>query len=78
MTSGARIGILGGTFDPVHVGHVETALAAHRAMGLDRVLLMPSGIPPRGTSGSVEAAVRSPTLRANSSVSNPSASIFHR
>ena len=46
MTSGARIGILGGTFDPVHVGHVETALAAHRAMGLDRVLLMPSGIPP--------------------------------
>jgi nicotinate-nucleotide adenylyltransferase len=46
MTSGARIGILGGTFDPVHVGHVETALAALRAMGLDRVLLMPSGIPP--------------------------------
>jgi nicotinate-nucleotide adenylyltransferase len=46
MTHGSRIGILGGTFDPVHVGHVETALAAQRALDLDRVLLMPSGTPP--------------------------------
>jgi nicotinate-nucleotide adenylyltransferase len=46
MTSGTRIGILGGTFDPVHTGHVDTALAAHRTLGLDRVLVMPSGTPP--------------------------------
>jgi nicotinate-nucleotide adenylyltransferase len=46
MTSASRIGILGGTFDPVHLGHVETALAAGRALGLDRVLLVPSGTPP--------------------------------
>jgi nicotinate-nucleotide adenylyltransferase len=46
MTSGTRIGILGGTFDPVHVGHVETALAAGRALDLDRVLVLPSGRPP--------------------------------
>ena len=46
MTSGTRIGILGGTFDPVHLGHVETALAAARALALDRVLLLPSGVPP--------------------------------
>ncbi len=46
MTHGSRIGILGGTFDPVHVGHVETALAAERALDLDTVLLMPSGMPP--------------------------------
>jgi nicotinate-nucleotide adenylyltransferase len=46
MTSGTRIGILGGTFDPVHLGHVETALAAARALALDRVLLLPSGLPP--------------------------------
>jgi nicotinate-nucleotide adenylyltransferase len=44
MTS--RIGILGGTFDPVHLGHIETALAAARALDLDRVLLLPSGAPP--------------------------------
>jgi nicotinate-nucleotide adenylyltransferase len=42
----ARIGILGGTFDPVHVGHIATALAAHRALRLDRVLVLPSGTPP--------------------------------
>ncbi len=46
MTYGSRIGILGGTFDPVHVGHVQTAVAAERALDLDTVLLMPSGVPP--------------------------------
>jgi nicotinate-nucleotide adenylyltransferase len=50
MTSGTRIGILGGTFDPVHVGHVDTALAAQRALALDRVLVMPSGTPPHRSS----------------------------
>jgi nicotinate-nucleotide adenylyltransferase len=46
MTSGTRFGILGGTFDPVHLGHVDTALAAQRALGLNRVLVLPSGTPP--------------------------------
>ena len=46
MNHGARIGILGGTFDPVHMGHIETASAAHRALRLDRVLVLPSGTPP--------------------------------
>jgi len=50
MTSVTRIGILGGTFDPVHTGHVDTALAAHRALALDRVLVMPSGTPPHRSS----------------------------
>jgi nicotinate-nucleotide adenylyltransferase len=43
---GPRVGILGGTLDPVHVGHVETALAARRALALDRVLIVPSHVPP--------------------------------
>jgi nicotinate-nucleotide adenylyltransferase len=46
MNAGARLGILGGTFDPVHLGHVETALAAREALALDRVLLLPSHVPP--------------------------------
>jgi nicotinate-nucleotide adenylyltransferase len=50
MTSVTRIGILGGTFDPVHTGHVDTALAAHRALALDGVLVMPSGTPPHRAS----------------------------
>ncbi|MFZ0216570.1 MAG: nicotinate (nicotinamide) nucleotide adenylyltransferase [Candidatus Dormiibacterota bacterium] len=47
MTDGAeRIGIVGGTFDPIHLGHVELAEAARRCARLDRVLLIPAGVPP--------------------------------
>ena len=41
-----RIGILGGTFDPIHCGHVDAAVAARDTLRLDRVLLVPSHIPP--------------------------------
>jgi nicotinate-nucleotide adenylyltransferase len=46
MTRLPRVGILGGTLDPVHAGHLETASAARRALDLDRVILVPSRIPP--------------------------------
>ena len=41
-----RIGILGGTFNPPHLGHLALARHAHEALGLDRVFLMPSREPP--------------------------------
>lgn len=41
-----RVGILGGTLDPIHNGHIEIALAAMEELGLEGVLLMPSGDPP--------------------------------
>lgn len=44
--SGTRIGVLGGTFDPPHVGHLWLATLAADALGLDRVLLMPAARPP--------------------------------
>jgi nicotinate-nucleotide adenylyltransferase len=40
-----RIGVFGGTFDPVHTGHVETAEAVHRALDLDRTLLVVANEP---------------------------------
>lgn len=46
MNAVARLGILGGTLDPIHLGHLETALAARAALSLDRVIVMPSRIPP--------------------------------
>ena len=41
-----RIGILGGTFDPIHAGHVAMILSARRELRLDKVLLLPTGDPP--------------------------------
>jgi nicotinate-nucleotide adenylyltransferase len=46
MTADARLGLLGGTLDPIHVGHVETALAARQALGLELVHVLPSNVPP--------------------------------
>ncbi|MEO5896469.1 MAG: nicotinate-nucleotide adenylyltransferase [Vicinamibacterales bacterium] len=46
MNAGARVGILGGTLDPIHVGHLDTALAAREALGLERVVMIPSRLPP--------------------------------
>jgi nicotinate-nucleotide adenylyltransferase len=40
-----RIGVFGGTFDPVHVAHVVSAVEARRALTLDRVVLVPAGDP---------------------------------
>lgn len=41
-----RIGIMGGTFNPIHEGHIRMALNAREKAGLDRVLVIPSGNPP--------------------------------
>jgi nicotinate-nucleotide adenylyltransferase len=40
------IGILGGTFDPFHAGHLALARAARDQLGLARILVMPAAIPP--------------------------------
>src|ERR1700689_4116724 len=42
---GERIGILGGTFDPIHVGHLVAAVNARDAVRLDRVVMMVANVP---------------------------------
>jgi nicotinate-nucleotide adenylyltransferase len=41
-----RVGILGGTFNPPHLGHLVAAQEAYRELGLDQVLLIPASTPP--------------------------------
>jgi nicotinate-nucleotide adenylyltransferase len=56
-----RIGILGGTFDPVHLGHLIPAQYALEHLALDRLLLVPSAAPvhrPRHTPASPEHRLR--------------------
>jgi nicotinate-nucleotide adenylyltransferase len=45
-----RLGLLGGTFDPVHFGHLDAAAAACQALGLDEVRFVPSHDPPHRSS----------------------------
>jgi nicotinate-nucleotide adenylyltransferase len=44
-----RLGVLGGTFDPIHLGHVDAARAAETTLGLDEILIVTSHIPPHRT-----------------------------
>ena len=60
-----RAGVLGGTFDPPHLGHLVLAAAARRALALDRVLFVPAGDPWRKTGGAAvgRGAVSPPEAR---------------
>ena len=42
----ARIAIFGGTFDPVHRGHLAVARAALRRLKLEKLIFIPAGVPP--------------------------------
>ena len=46
-----RLGILGGTFDPIHLAHLMLASEAQHQLSLDRVLFIPSSIPPHKKNG---------------------------
>lgn len=47
------IGLFGGTFNPVHYGHLRAAEEAVSILGLDKVLFIPAGVPPLKNSGIV-------------------------
>ena len=41
-----KVGLFGGSFDPIHRGHIEPVQEARRALGLDRVIYLPTAVPP--------------------------------
>lgn len=54
----ARLGVLGGTFDPIHYGHLAIAEEARQRYALDAVLFIPAGEPPHKPRGQAPAACR--------------------
>ncbi|MDD3352389.1 nicotinate-nucleotide adenylyltransferase [Zoogloea sp.] len=58
---GTPLGLFGGTFDPIHYGHLRLAETAREALGLDQVRLIPAGQPPHratpGASGEARLAM---------------------
>ena len=51
-----RVGVLGGTFDPIHHGHLVAAQEALHALALDTVLIVPAGNPPHKPERPISAA----------------------
>ena len=58
------IGILGGTFDPVHFGHLRPALDIQQALGLEEIRLLPCHIPPHRPQPAADGAQRAAMLAA--------------
>ena len=52
-----RIGIFGGTFDPIHIGHLLVAESVRDGYPLDRILFLPTGIPPHKEIHDISSAV---------------------
>jgi nicotinate-nucleotide adenylyltransferase len=64
MTDGSSvIGVLGGTFDPVHFGHLRLGVEAIDALGLGAVRVIPAGIPPHRAKPAAPAAARLQMVR---------------
>lgn len=54
-----KIGILGGTFNPIHIGHLILAQEVREKLGLDRIIFVPAYLPPhKDNSDIAQAAVR--------------------
>ncbi len=53
MNKGMKVGICGGTFDPVHLGHLTVAEMVRCEFGFDKILFIPSGKPPHKNLDSV-------------------------
>ncbi|MDD4601452.1 putative nicotinate-nucleotide adenylyltransferase [bioreactor metagenome] len=71
MTEKRRIGIMGGTFDPIHIGHLVTAEAVRIEYGLEKVLFIPAGNPPHKQDSNVTPAMHRYIMTVMATYSNP-------
>ncbi len=63
MSAPPPLALLGGTFDPPHVGHLIVAAAAAHELGADRLLLVPARVPPLKERSVTPAAIRLEMIR---------------
>ena len=69
--SGRRIGVMGGTFDPVHHGHLVAASEAQVRFALDEVVFVPTGQPYRKSGYAVSGAEDRYLMTVVATASNP-------
>lgn len=66
-----KIGVMGGTFDPIHVGHLVAAEAVRIEYGLDQVIFVPAANPPHKQEQSVTPAIHRYIMTTMATCSNP-------
>jgi nicotinate-nucleotide adenylyltransferase len=74
MTGGSarpRIGMMGGTFDPIHLGHLAIADDVRDALSLERILFVPAGAPPHKAAAEVTAVEHRVAMVAVAIADNP-------
>jgi len=71
MDSVSRIGVLGGTFDPIHYGHLAAAEEARVALDLERVLFVPARVSPLKQDRPLTAAHHRLTMTRLATAANP-------
>lgn len=67
-----NIGLMGGTFDPIHIGHLVTAEEARQQFSLDYVIFIPAGLPPHKEKEQVSPAEHRCLMTTLAVMSNPS------
>ncbi|MGE5485326.1 MAG: nicotinate-nucleotide adenylyltransferase [Ignavibacteriales bacterium] len=70
-----RLGVMGGTFDPIHYGHLLAADEVRTGFGLDRVLFIPSGHPPHKQGKKITDGLHRYTMAVLATVDHPQFSV---
>ncbi len=71
-SGGFNIGLMGGTFDPIHMGHLVTAEEARQQFDLDYVVFVPAGIPPHKDEKTISLPEHRYLMTSLAVMSNPS------